>query len=304
LESADRNGKFSAVNLNYGDELSKYVDDTFYLCCLAGRYANRIADGRMTIDGKEYQLTANNGPHCLHGGTDGFNKKIWKHTDSYRDEKSASATFTVRSEDGDQGFPGNLDVTVVFTITGNKFTMEYYATTDAPTVVNLTHHTYFNLDNDHSQTICKHELCLPNAEKFVKVENGGIPIEGPPADVKGTPFDFLTPKLIGDALSQTDEQLTAMNGLDHNYVLSGKPGELRKLGSLYCAASGRRVDISTTQPGVQAYTGNFLTKKNNAIALESQHYPNSPNRADFPSTLLRPGEKYYSKTEYVFSVVA
>ncbi|EER01389.1 Aldose 1-epimerase, putative, partial [Perkinsus marinus ATCC 50983] len=184
LETPDRDGKFSAVNLNYDHDWTKYLHDTLYLCCGVGRYANRILNGRMTVDGKEYQLTVNDGDHCLHGGIDGFNKKVWKHTDSYRDEKSASATFAMRSEDGDQGFPGNLDVTVVFTITGSKLTMEYYATTDATTVINLTHHTYFNLNNDHSQTIRDHELCLPNGHQFVKVENNGIPIAGAPSDVK------------------------------------------------------------------------------------------------------------------------
>ncbi|KAF4737776.1 hypothetical protein FOZ63_031014 [Perkinsus olseni] len=302
IETPDRDGKFSPINLNYGRDWSKYLNDDVYLCCIAGRYANRIAYGRMTIDGKECRTTINNGEHCNHGGVNGFNKKLWKHSDSYRDEKSASATFTMRSADGDEGFPGNLDVTVVFTITGNKFSMEYYATTDAPTVVNLTHHVYFNLDDDHSQTIYKHLLCMPSADKFLKVENGGIPVKGEACDVRGTVFDFTSPKALGDVLSQKDGQLTECKGVDHTFLLPGKDNEMRQLGSLYCASSGRRVNISTTQPGAQVYSGNYLPKENNAVAIETQHYPNSPNRPDFPSTLLRPGEKYYSKTEYEFTV--
>ncbi|MDT0443758.1 aldose epimerase family protein [Streptomyces johnsoniae] len=308
LEVPDRDGRAANVSLGF-DRLDPYVADSPYFGALIGRYGNRIAEGRFTLDGAEYRLPVNDGPNSLHGGDIGFDKRVWDVT------PSAPATLTLRyiSPDGEMGYPGTLDVEVEYAL-GERgdFRIDYRATTDAPTVVNLTSHVYFNLAGEGSGGIHDHRLSLP-ASRYTPVGETLIPT-GEPATVEGTPFDFRRAKTIGDDLRAGHRQLLHAQGYDHNLVLDkGSTPEPERAATLYDPSSGRLMTVSTTEPGVQFYSGNFLDgtlvgtsgrtyRQGDGLCLETQHFPDSPNRPDFPSTVLRPGDTYRSTTVHSFTV--
>ena len=299
----DKNGNMGDVVLGF-DSLAGYLQTgNPYMGCLVGRYANRIANAKFTLDGKTYKLAANNDGNTLHGGLKGFDKVIWG---SKANEGDSSITLAYSSRDGEEGYPGNLSVEVVYTLSSNnELKIEYLATTDNPTPVNLTNHTYFNLSAGADSTILDHELML-KAEQFTPANKKLIPT-GAFTEVKGTPMDFTSPKKIGKEIAQVD------GGYDHNWVLNRTGVGAELIGSVYHAPSGRFMEVYTTEPGIQFYTGNFLNGtlkgKNNKIivkhgglCLETQHFPDSPNQKDFPSTILKPGEAYKQTTIYKFSV--
>jgi len=312
LKMPDRNGKLADIVLGY-DNAEGYVADKSYFGALVGRYGNRIGHAQFVLDGKTYTLAKNNGENTLHGGVKGFNKALW--AAKILPAKGGQALeLSYLSKDGEEGFPGNLKVTVTYTLTdSNALQIEYSATTDKKTVVNLTNHAYFNLAGQGSGDILGHLLTI-QADKFTPVDAGLIPT-GELRDVTGTPFDFRKPTAIGARIDQADEQLKLGGGYDHNFVL--RPvNELR--GSFAAArvvepTSGRVMEVNTTEPGIQFYTGNFLDgktigkggatyPKRNAFCLETQHFPDSPNQPKFPSVVLNPGELYHTITKYTFSV--
>ena len=311
LKVPDRNGKLADVVLGY-DSAEGYVADKSYFGALVGRYGNRIGHAQFTLDGKTYTLAKNNGENTLHGGIKGFNKAVWSaKTLSAKDGQSLELSYL--SKDGEEGFPGNLKVSVIYTLTdSNALRISYSATTDKKTVVNLTNHSYFNLAGQGSGDILGHLLMI-QADKFTPVDAGLIPT-GELRDVAGTPFDFRKPLAIGARIDQDEEQLKLGGGYDHNFVLrrSIDPGESFAARVLE-PASGRVLEVWTTEPGVQFYTGNFLDGKTagkggatyprrSAFCLETQHYPDSPNQPKFPSVVLNPGERYHTITTYKFSV--
>ena len=307
----DREGTVEDVTLGF-DELEPYTTgESPYFGALIGRYGNRIADGRFSLDGQTYTLATNNGPNSLHGGERGFDKRLWN-AEPFETDSTAGLVLTRTSPDGEEGYPGALDVTVTYTLTdGDALVFDYEATTDEATPVNLTQHTYFNLAGPGGD-ILGHELTL-NAGAFTPVDSTLIPT-GELRAVEGTPFDFRQPHPIGERIGSDDEQIRYGGGYDHNWVLDreGTDG-LAEAARLYDPESGRVMEILTTEPGIQFYSGNFLdgslTGKGGAVydyrtglALETQHFPDSPNQPDFPSTILRPGETYRSQTVYRFSV--
>ncbi|HEY4010997.1 MAG TPA: aldose epimerase family protein [Acidobacteriaceae bacterium] len=305
LETKDRSGKMGNIALGYV-EFSQYLkDNKTYFGVIAGRYANRIANGRFTLDGKTHQITINDGPNALHGGKEGFDVRNW----SAR-EIPSGVEFTLVSPDGDQGFPGTLTARVRYTLHDNKVVIQYSATTDKPTVVNLTNHTYFNLSGDGNGTILGEQLTI-DADQFTPVNSTLIPT-GELAPVKGTPFDFTSPHTIGERIDDDDEQLKLARGYDDNWVLRGKIGELHPAAQMFDPASGRVLTVETTEPGVQFYSGNFLDgsfnsrtgakyEKRTGFCLETQHFPDSPNHRNFPSTELRPGQTLHSETTWTFT---
>jgi aldose 1-epimerase len=300
--TADKNGKMGNVILGY-DSLNGYLQTgNPYFGCLVGRYANRIANAKFTLDGKEYSLAANNNGNSLHGGLKGFDKVIW----AVRSSTDSSLSLSYLSRDGEEGYPGNLAVDVMYSLgADNSLKIEYTATTDKATPVNLTNHCYFNLSSGSDSTILDHELML-NAEKYTPVNDKLIPT-GKIDDVKGTPMDFTAAKKISRDISQVS------GGYDHNWVLNKTGGDLELIASLYHAASGRYMEVSTTQPGIQFYSGNFLNGtlqntregakyiKHAGLCLETQHFPDSPNQPSFPNTILKQGETYHQTTIYKFS---
>jgi len=301
----DRSGKAADVVLGF-DSLDKYTDGHPYFGAITGRVANRIAGGKFSLDGTEYTLAVNNGPNSLHGGKVGFDKRVWKaDTKAVSDGQQIALHYV--SKDGEEGYPGNLDTTVTYTWTNdNELKIDYKATTDKPTIVNLTNHSYFNLGGEGSGTVLDHVLTL-NAEKYTPVNADMIPT-GEVAPVAGTPLDFTKPTPIGERIAQLSET----KGYDHNFVVDGKAGTLRPAAKVKDPASGRVMEVLTTEPGVQLYTGNFLDGKEVGIAgkpyvkhgafcLETQHYPDAVNQKSFPSVVLRPGETYKSTTVYKFS---
>ena len=296
LLAPNRNGDFGDVVLGFA-ALEDYVSNPRYFGALIGRHANRIADGRFTLDGVEYQLPKNNNGNHLHGGFNGFDKRVW--TAQERDDVLHLSYF---SKDGEEGYPGNVEAVVDYRLSGNELSIEYRAWTDRDTIVNLTNHSYFNLKGDG--TILNHELKL-NADSFTPVNDDLIPT-GEIAPVAGTPMDFRDGKAIGAQLG-----LTAA-GYDHNFVLNDWDGSLRSVARLHEPASGRVLEILTTQPGMQFYSGNFLdgsfVGKNGdpyvkyaGLCLEPQHFPDAPNHPNFPSTVLHPGEEYRQSTVLRFS---
>lgn len=307
----DRDGRLADVTPGY-DTAEEYASDTRYFGCLVGRYANRIARGRFVLDDVEYRLPVNDGPNQLHGGPCGFNRADWRVAPFHR-EGATGATLCLKSPDGDQGYPGELNVRVTYTLSDdNSFRVDYSAITDAPTVVNLTQHTYFNLAGQDAGTVLDHELIIA-ATYFTPTNAGQIPT-GALRGVTGTPFDFNTPHRIGERLDADDEQLRLAGGYDHNFVLrGGVAAEPRFAARLSEPRSGRVLEIFTTEPGIQCYSGNHLHEgaagkggvryqQHSAVALEPQHFPDSPNQPHFPSVVLRPGGEYRSTTIYRFSV--
>lgn len=299
----DKNGKYSSVIIGF-DSLAPYLQRPPYFGALIGRYGNRIGDAKFTLDGTVYHLAANDGKNTLHGGIKGFDKVVWDA--SIPNDTVPSLTLKYLSKDGEEGYPGNLNVTVTYTLTNDGgLKIDYDAETDKATPVNLTNHSYFNLSGDVHNTILDETLML-DADNYTPVDSTLIPT-GEIKSVKGTPFDFTTPKKIGKDFAEVK------GGYDHNFVLNRKDSSLLKVASLSDSISGRTMDIYTTQPGIQFYSGNFLDGKftnrgnqpltlHSALALETQHFPDSPNKPNFPSTILKPGEKYHEVTIYQVSV--
>jgi aldose 1-epimerase len=308
LRVPDREGRLDDVVLGH-DDLEGYLAKSAYFGALVGRYGNRIAGGRFTLDGRTYTLATNNGPNHLHGGVRGFDKQLWK-AEPFERPGATGIVFTRVSPDGEEGYPGNLDVRVTYTLTdGNEVSFEYFATTDKPTVVNLTQHSYFNLAGDGKRDVLGHELTI-DADRFTPVDKTLIPT-GVLAPVAGTPFDFRKPAGIGARIGADDEQIRNGGGYDHNFVLNRRGEGLSRAARVFEPTTGRTMDVATTEPGVQFYSGNFLDgsikgKGGRAYArrygfcLETQHFPDSPNKPAFPSTVVRPGQEYRSKTVLTF----
>jgi len=314
LEVPDRDGVLDDVVLGY-DDLEGYLAETPYFGALIGRYGNRIADARFALDGTDYKLEANDGPNSLHGGLRGFDKHVWNAAPLETPE-GVGVVFTRVSPDGEGGYPGDLSVRVVYTLTDeDALVVDYLATTDRPTPVNLTQHSYFNLAGDGSGDILGHRLTL-HASRYTPVDETLIPT-GELAPVAGTPFDFRTPHAIGERIEADDAQLGFGGGYDHNFVLDREgavAGDLVLAARVEEPVSGRVMEVRTTEPGIQFYSGNFLdgtlTGKHRHVyghhagfCLETQHFPDSPNQPGFPSTLLRPGSEYRSRTVYSFGVM-
>jgi aldose 1-epimerase len=308
LVTPDRHGRPGDITLGF-DSLDEYLDHSPFFGCITGRYANRIAQGRFTLNGKEYQLAQNNGVNHLHGGRTGFDKVVWA-AEPFTDPDGAGIKLTYLSPDGEENYPGNLSVTVVYTLTEeNTLRVDYLATTDQPTILNLTNHAYFNLAGQGD--ILDHELTL-HADRFTPVDETSIPT-GELRSVEGAPFDFRTPTRIGARIDQDDEQLRFGKGYDHNFVVNGAAGELRPTARLTEPGSGRVLEVHTTQPGVQFYSGNLLPTisgkrgqiyaRRSGLCLETQHYPDSPNQPNFPSVVLEPGQQYAETTVFKFDVV-
>lgn len=310
LTAPDRDHKFADVALGYND-LESYLKPPFpYFGAIIGRYGNRIAKARFSLNGVEYKLAANNGENTLHGGIRGFDKMVW----TARELKTAAGpalSLTYLSKDGEEGYPGNLRVRVVYTLTNkNELKIEYNASSDKDTVTNLTHHSYFNLAGEGNGDILDHRLVL-KADRFVATDANAIPT-GELRNVTGTPFDFHTATAIGARINQEEEQLKFGKGYDHTFVVNGRAGGLRQAAIAYEPKSGRVMEVWTTEPGVQLYTGNYLdgtlTGKSgkpyahrSGFCLETQHYPDSPNQPTFPTTTLKKGATYRSTTIYRFS---
>ena len=307
IQTVDRQGKTDDVVLGY-DSLDGYVNDTAYFGAVIGRYGNRIALGKFTLDGARYTLARNNGENSLHGGIKGFNKAVWQAREMAV-EDGPSVELTYLSKDGEEGYPGNLSVKVLYTLTDrNELKIDYTATTDKKTVLNLTNHSYFNL-NPAGSDVLQHLLMI-QADKFTPVDAGLIPT-GELRSVAGTPFDFRKPTAIGARIEQEDEQLKVGKGYDHNFVLNRKGKGMELAARVVEPTTGRVLEVLTDEPGVQFYTGNFLDgtvrgkggkayRRRSAFCLETQHFPDSPNHPKFPSTELKPGEKYQTTTIYRF----
>jgi aldose 1-epimerase len=310
LKVPDKNGSFDNVILGF-DNIEAYEADNPFFGALIGRFGNRIANGKFSLDGKEYTLAQNDGNNHLHGGVKGFDRAVWKAT-PMEGEESSQLILTYFSKNGEEGYPGNLNVTVVYTLTeDNALEVNYKATTDETTVINLTQHAYFNLTGDFSNDILSHDLML-NADAFLPVDSTLIPT-GEIRPVEGTPFDFRTPKPIGKDINKTNEQLKRGLGFDHCWVLNGEAGEMRLAASAIDESSGRKMEIFTIEPAIQFYSGNFLDgtlpmpeggfyERRTGFCLETQHYPDSPNQEKFPSVTLKPGQIYKTKTTFKFSV--
>jgi aldose 1-epimerase len=306
LKTPDKNGKLEDIVLGY-DSLDGYLKATPYFGAVVGRYGNRIAKGKFSIDGQNYTLVQNNDGEHLHGGTKGFDKVFWN-IDSLNTNEGQGLKLTYRSPDMEEGYPGNLDVEVHYILTdNNELRIDYKATTDKATVVNLTQHSYFNLTGG-KRDILDHELVL-HADEFVPVNKTLIP-EGKLAAVKGTPFDFTTAHKVGERINDDHAQLKLGKGYDHCWVLNSKDS-LKNVGTLSEASTGRYVDVMTTEPAVQFYSGNFLDgtitgkagikyARRFGLCLETEHFPDSPNQPQFPSVLLKPGEVYKTSTIYRF----
>jgi aldose 1-epimerase len=307
LKMPDRNGNYGDVVLGY-DNLADYLKESPFFGALIGRYGNRIARGKFTLDGQQYTLATNNYPNALHGGNKGFDKVLWEPA-ILTSPEGASLKLTYLSKDGEEGYPGNLSVTVVYTLTeDNALKIEYTATTDKDTVVNLTQHSYFNLAGQDS--ILNHVVMIP-ADKFTPVDSTLIPT-GELRPVDGTPFDFRTPTAIGARINQDDEQLKFGKGYDHNWVINKPMGQFGLMASVTEPTTGRVLEVMSDQPGLQFYSGNFLdgTLKGKggwvyqfraAFCMEPQHYPDSPNQLQFPSVVLKPGQVYRNTIVYKFS---
>ena len=309
LKVPDKNGKFDDVVLGFND-LDSYLKGHPYFGALIGRYGNRIAKGRFTLNGTEYKLAVNNGENHLHGGIKGFDKVVWTGRES-KTKAGPAVVLTYLSKDGEEGYPGNLNVTVVYTLTNNnELKIDYSATTDKDTVLNLTHHSYFNLAGEGNGDILNHRVTI-NGNRFLPTDAGSIPT-GELRQVAKTPFDFLTAHAIGERINADEEQIKLGNGYDHTWIINGRMGVMRLAATASDPTSGRTMQVWTTEPGVQFYTGNFLdgtlTGKSGKIyqrrfgfCFETQHYPDSPNHPAFPTTTLKKGATFKSSTIYRFS---
>lgn len=306
----NRNNHFEDIVLGY-KTLLEYENKSPYFGAIIGRYGNRIAEGKFSLDGKEYNLETNNYPNHLHGGAKGFDKVVWQAREISNDS-SSSIELSYLSRDGDQGYPGNLKVKVIYTLNNNnELLVEYFAETDKSTIVNLTQHSYFNLSGNFQKDILDHELVI-NADNFLPVDSTLIPT-GEIRKVNTTPFDFRIPKKIGHDINEKNQQLKNGIGYDHCWVVNSNEKDFRFVASAYEEKSGRFLQIFSTEPGIQFYSGNFLDgtlptktkgfyKKRTGFCLETQHYPDSPNQPNFPSVKLKPGEIYFSKTKFRLSV--
>ncbi len=302
----DNNGELADIVLGY-DNIKETVNGNPYFGAIIGRYANRIAKGKFSIDGKEYALDTNNGPNALHGGIVGYNDVVF-------DAEQEANRLVLKHHDPDmhEGYPGNVDVTVVYELTDdNELKITYDAVTDKPTIINLTNHSFFNLHGEGSGTILDHHLLI-NADRYTPIDSTLIPT-GELASVKGSSFDFTQLTPIGEHINDDNEQIRNGGGFDHNWVLNGENGTMKLAAKVEEPKSGRVMEVYTTEPGLQFYAGNFLDGSDvgkggkryeyrTAFCLETQHFPDSPNHPDFPSTILRPGEKYHSETVYKFGV--
>ena len=304
FKAPDRHGKMDDVVLGYD-----YLKNNPFFGALVGRYGNRIARGKFTLDGKEYTLATNNGPNALHGGLKGFDKVVWQ-TSIRTTPDGPALQLKYLSKDGEEGYPGNLSVTALYTLTDdNGLRLDYTATTDKDTIVNLTEHSYFNLAGKGD--VLDHSVMI-SAEKFTPVDSTLIPT-GELRPVDGTPFDFRKPTPIGARIDRRDEQLKFGNGYDHNFVINKGPGELALAAQVYEPTTGRLLEVLTTEPGLQFYSGNFLDgtakgkggwvyQRRNGFCMEAQHFPDSPNHPNFPSVVLKPGEVYRNTIIYRLSV--
>lgn len=300
----DKNGNKSNIVLGF-DSLSRYLATPHYFGAIIGRYGNRIGNAQFKIDTTTYKLAANNGASNLHGGRKGFDKVVWDATPS---SDNRSITLKYISKDGEEGFPGNLKTAVKYTLTDDdELLIQYDAETDKATPVNLTNHSYFNLTGDVTNTVYNHKLWI-DADKYTPVDRGMIPT-GELTPVKGTPFDFTEPHKIVDRLAQV------AGGYDHNFVLNNQSNSMKLVASVTDSISGRKLEVYTTEPGLQFYSGNYLNegiiinrdnkaiKQHTGFSLETQHYPDAPNKPDFPSVILKPGDKYHTETRYKVSIV-
>ena len=309
IEVPDKYGKINDVVLGY-DSIEGYVQDPSYFGAIVGRIGNRIAKGKFSLDGKDYTLAINNNENHLHGGIKGFNKRVWS-PEIIKLNDAPALKLTYVSSDGEEGYPGNLTLEVTYSISSeNELIIDYLGKTDKATILNPTNHSYFNLGGEGSGDILDHILKI-NADYFTPVDEGLIPL-GNHKSVLGTPMDFLSPKKIGDRINNNDDQLKVGLGYDHNWVFNDWDGTLKLGVSLFDPQSGRLMEVLTTEPGVQFYSGNFLDGTNigknqkayqyrSALCLETDHFPDSQNNPNFPSVVLRPGEEYKQKTIYKFS---
>ena len=309
LRVPDKKGVLADVVLGF-DTLDAYLNNKPYFGAIIGRYANRIANGKFTLNGAGYRLARNNGMNSLHGGLKGFDKVLWR-GEQFENNQGIGVVFTYTSKNGEEGYPGNLKAKVTYTLTDqSELQIEYQATTDEATPVNLTNHSYFNLASEGNGDILKHNLIL-NADRFTPVDSTLIPA-GELRSVAGTPFDFTKPTAIGARIDTNNEQLAIAHGYDHNFVLSRKGSGLELAGRVHEQQTGRALEVYTTEPGVQFYTGNFLDgtiigkhghayNKHAGLCLETQHFPDSPNHSNFPWTILKPEQTYHSRTVYKFS---
>ena len=309
IKVPDSSGNFADVTTGF-DYPQPYLDGAGYMGAIVGRYANRISGGKFSIDGIDYSLAKNNGDNAIHGGLVGFDKKIWdvEFSVGLHDSKLKLSTF---SPDGEEGYPGRVEVSVIYTLNDqNQLTIDYSATSDKATIINLTNHAYFNLDGHQAGSILEQEVML-NANHFTPIDESSIPT-GVILDVAGTPLDFRQRKAIGLDIESEDRQMTFGSGYDHNFVINhSEPGSVSLAAEVYSPNSGRVMKVYTDQPGVQFYTGNFLNGKlvgkegavygrRSAFCLETQHFPDSPNKPMFPSTILQPGDQFASRTIFEF----
>ncbi len=315
IETPDRSGHIGDIVLGF-NTLDGYAIDSakggLFFGAIIGRYANRISKGTFTLDGKTYHIAITAPPNALHGGKIGFDKKVWTLSGHHADDKAAYASLTLVSPDGDEGFPGKLTTKVTYSLDNtNALTLHYQATTDAPTVLNLTNHTYWNLNGEGSGSIAP-EILQIEAERYTPTDETSIPT-GEVASVAGTPLDFTKPHVIGDRLRDSFPQMMYARGYDQNWVINGPAGQAPRLAAyIYDPRSGRAMDVLTNQPGLQVYTSNSLDggyagvsgkayRQTDAIAFEAEHYPDSPNHPSFPTTELRPGQTFDYTTLYRFS---
>ena len=306
----DNDDEFEDVVLGY-DSLSGYLEETPYFGAIVGRYANRIAQAKFTLDEQEYSLAQNNGENTLHGGLTGFDKVVWE-AEEIQTDNAVGLRLSYLSKDMEEGYPGNLEVEVIYTLDNeNAFKIDYKATTDKKTVINLTHHSYFNLKGKIDSDILDHFVTI-NASRFLPVDSNLIPT-GELWEVAGSPFDFTQPKAIGERINDDNEQLKLGLGYDHCWVIDRENDELILVASVMEPTSGRIMEVYSTEPGIQLYTGNFLDgtisgkdgmvyQHRYGFCLETQHYPDSPNKPEFPSVVLEPGDTYLSSTIYKFLV--
>jgi aldose 1-epimerase len=310
LKVPNKNGEIENVVLGF-DNIEDYQKHNPFFGALIGRYGNRISKGKFTLDGNQYTLATNDGLNHLHGGVNGYDKVIWT-AEPIEEEENQSLKLTYLSKDGEEGYPGNLKITVIYSLTkDNTVVLDYEASTDKKTVVNLTQHTYFNLTGDFSNDILGHEIVI-NSDTFLPVDTMLIPT-GEIRAVKGTPFDFNNTKKINQEINTNNEQLKFGKGFDHCWVLNGEKGDMRFVASAYNETSGRLMEVYSEEPAIQFYTGNFLDGSlsmpnggtyahRTGFCLETQHYPDSPNQKSFPSVVLNLGETYKTKTSFKFSV--